>query len=96
MANLVVLDEEQGENDEQETSEDVFKTGGTGYATGVELFAEKRRSGVQRLTSEPRPIPTATPCADGYTTRRKLSTLRPISMAAGPFRPNTTAATTCR
>ena len=43
MANLVVLDEEQGENDEQETSEDVFKTGGTGYATGVELFAEKRR-----------------------------------------------------
>ncbi len=43
LANLVVLDEEQGENDEQETSEDVFKTGGTGYATGVELFAEKRR-----------------------------------------------------
>ena len=43
LANLVVLDEEQGENDEQETSEDIFKTGGTGYATGVELFAEKRR-----------------------------------------------------
>ena len=43
LANLVVLDEEQEENDEQETSEDVFKTGGTGYATGVELFAEKRR-----------------------------------------------------
>ena len=47
LANLVVLDEEQGENDEQETSEDIFKTGGTGYATGVELFAEKRRG---RLT----------------------------------------------
>ncbi len=43
LANLVVLDEEQGENDGQETSEDIFKTGGTGYATGVELFAEKRR-----------------------------------------------------
>ena len=40
--NLVVLDEEREENYEPETSEDVFKTGGTGYATGVELFAEKR------------------------------------------------------
>lgn len=43
LASLVVLDEEREENYEQETSEDVFKTGGTGYATGVELFAEKRR-----------------------------------------------------
>ncbi len=43
LINLVVLDEERGENVEQETSEDVFKTGGSGYATGVELFAEKRR-----------------------------------------------------
>ena len=43
LANLVVLDEEQGETDEQQTSADVFKTGGTGYTTGVELFAEKRR-----------------------------------------------------
>lgn len=42
LANLVVLDEEREENYEPETSEDVFKTGGTGYATGVELFAEKR------------------------------------------------------
>ncbi len=42
LAHLVVLDEEREENYEPETSEDVFKTGGTGYATGVELFAEKR------------------------------------------------------
>ena len=42
LANLVVLDEEREENYEPETSEDVFKTGGTGYATGMELFAEKR------------------------------------------------------
>jgi UDP-N-acetylglucosamine 1-carboxyvinyltransferase len=31
----------------QETSEDVYKTGGEGYATGLELFAEKRQG---RLT----------------------------------------------
>ena len=43
LANLVVIDEEAEENVDQETSEDVFKTGGTGYATGLELFAEKRR-----------------------------------------------------
>ena len=43
LANLVVLDEDLEENAEQETSEDVFKTGGEGYATGLELFAEKRR-----------------------------------------------------
>lgn len=47
LANLVVLDEERPENVEQETSEDVFKTGGEGYATGLELFAEKRQG---RLT----------------------------------------------
>ncbi len=43
MANLVVIDQEAEENIEQETSEDIFKTGGEGYATGLELFAEKRR-----------------------------------------------------
>ena len=43
LANLVVLDEDLEENAEQQTSEDVFKTGGEGYATGLELFAEKRR-----------------------------------------------------
>lgn len=42
LANLVVLDEEAEENVEQGDSEDVFKTGGRGYATGLELFAEKR------------------------------------------------------
>ncbi|MCY3737630.1 MAG: TonB-dependent receptor [Gemmatimonadaceae bacterium] len=47
LANLVVLDEDQAENAEQRTSEDVFKTGGEGYAAGLELFAEKRRG---RLT----------------------------------------------
>ena len=47
LANLVVLDEERPENVDQETSEDLFKTGGEGYATGLELFAEKRRG---RLT----------------------------------------------
>ena len=47
LANLVVIDQEAEENVEQDTSEDVFKTGGEGYATGLELFAEKRRG---RLT----------------------------------------------
>jgi hypothetical protein len=42
LANLVVLDEESEENVERADSEDVFKTGGSGYATGLELFAEKR------------------------------------------------------
>ena len=42
LANLVAIDEEREENREQETSEDVFKTGGEGYAAGLELFAEKR------------------------------------------------------
>ena len=43
LENLVVIDEEAEENVDQATSEDVFKTGGEGYATGLELFAEKRR-----------------------------------------------------
>ncbi|MEC7843133.1 MAG: TonB-dependent receptor [Candidatus Latescibacterota bacterium] len=43
LANLVVIDQEAEENVEQETSEDIFKTGGEGYAAGLELFAEKRR-----------------------------------------------------
>ena len=43
LANLVVIDEERAENVEQETSEDLFKTGGKGYATGLEVFVEKRR-----------------------------------------------------
>jgi hypothetical protein len=43
MANLVVIDQEAEENVEQETSEDIFKTGGKGHANGLELFAEKRR-----------------------------------------------------
>ena len=42
LANLVVLDEEAEENTQRGNSEDVFKTGGDGYATGLELFAEKR------------------------------------------------------
>jgi hypothetical protein len=42
LANLVILDEESEENSERGSSQDVFKTGGEGYATGMELFAEKR------------------------------------------------------
>ncbi|MEE2657117.1 MAG: TonB-dependent receptor plug domain-containing protein [Candidatus Latescibacterota bacterium] len=42
LANLVLLDEEREENVDQGNSQDVFKTDGTGYATGMELFAEKR------------------------------------------------------
>jgi len=43
LANLVAIDQEAEGNREELTSEDVFKTGGEGYATGLELFAEKRR-----------------------------------------------------
>ena len=46
LANLVILDEEAEENQEQANSEAIFKTGGTGYATGLELFAEKRLGGL--------------------------------------------------
>jgi len=42
LANLVVLDNEVAANSDGVRSEDLFKTGGTGYATGVELFLEKR------------------------------------------------------
>jgi hypothetical protein len=43
LANLVVIDQEVEDNGANSTSEDVFKTGGEGYATGLELFVEKRR-----------------------------------------------------
>ena len=46
MANLVVLDEEAEESQERANSESIFKTDGTGYATGLELFAEKRLGGL--------------------------------------------------
>ncbi|NKB69646.1 MAG: TonB-dependent receptor plug domain-containing protein [Candidatus Latescibacteria bacterium] len=46
LANLVVLDQEAEENREQITSEEVFKTGGQGWAAGLELFVEKRRGGL--------------------------------------------------
>jgi len=42
MANLVVIDQDVAVDTEGTTSEDVFVTGGTGYATGVELFLQKR------------------------------------------------------
>jgi hypothetical protein len=42
LANLVVIDEDTEENFGRATSEEVFKTGGEGFATGVEFFAEKR------------------------------------------------------
>ena len=41
LTNLVILDEEAEESRERTDSEGIFKTGGTGYATGLELFAEK-------------------------------------------------------
>ena len=46
LANLVVLDEEAEESQERTNSAGIFKTGGTGYATGLELFAEKRLGGL--------------------------------------------------
>ncbi|SVB44614.1 uncharacterized protein METZ01_LOCUS197468, partial [marine metagenome] len=42
--NLVVLDNNQSADGESSHSNDVFKTGGSGYATGLELFL-KRRTG---------------------------------------------------
>jgi hypothetical protein len=42
LANLVVLDNNTVADNDQTRSEDVFKTEGTGYATGLELFLEKR------------------------------------------------------
>ena len=46
LTNLVVLDEEAEESQERANSESIFKTDGTGYATGLELFAEKRLGGL--------------------------------------------------
>ena len=42
MANLVVIDQDVPVDSEGTTSEDVFVTRGTGYATGIELFLQKR------------------------------------------------------
>lgn len=42
LANLVVLDTRVAADSEAETSEEVFVSGGEGYATGVELFLQKR------------------------------------------------------
>ncbi len=42
LAHLVVLDNDTVADSDQTRSEDVFKTEGTGYATGLELFLEKR------------------------------------------------------
>ncbi|MBK37260.1 MAG: TonB-dependent receptor [Gemmatimonadetes bacterium] len=47
MANLVVIDQDVPVDSEGTTSEDVFVTRGTGYATGVEFFLQKRKG---RLT----------------------------------------------
>lgn len=42
MENLVVIDQDVAVDTEGTTSEDVFLTGGTGYATGVEFFLQRR------------------------------------------------------
>lgn len=42
MTNLVVIDQDVAVDTEGTTSEDVFVTGGTGYATGVEFFLQRR------------------------------------------------------
>ena len=42
MTNLVVLDQDVAVDTEGTTSEDLFVTGGTGYASGVELFLQRR------------------------------------------------------
>lgn len=42
LENLVVIDQDVPVDSEGTTSEDVFLTNGTGYATGVELFLQKR------------------------------------------------------
>lgn len=42
LKNLVVLDNNQSVDGDDSQSEDIFKTGGTGYATGVEVFLQKR------------------------------------------------------
>ncbi len=42
LSGLVQLDNARNANDPGTTSADLFRTGGTGYATGLELFAQKR------------------------------------------------------
>ena len=42
LQNLVVLDTRVAADTEANTSEDVFVSGGTGYATGVEVFLQRR------------------------------------------------------
>ena len=43
MAELALLDNDTVADSEETRSRDIFKTGGEGYATGLELFAERRR-----------------------------------------------------
>ena len=42
LANLVVLDNAQAVDSESTRSEDIFKSGGTGWASGVEVFLQRR------------------------------------------------------
>jgi outer membrane cobalamin receptor len=42
MANLVLIDQDVAVDTEGTTSEDVFVTGGTGFATGIEVFLQRR------------------------------------------------------
>jgi len=42
MANLVVLDNEVSADSDNTRTADLFKTGGSGYATGVEFFLQRR------------------------------------------------------
>ncbi len=42
LSNLVVLDNNVAEDSEETTSEDVFVSGGTGFATGIEVFLQRR------------------------------------------------------
>ena len=42
LANLVVLDNRVAADSDATTSEEVFVTGGTGYATGIEVFLQRR------------------------------------------------------
>ena len=42
LANLVVLDNAQAVDSESTRSDDIFKSGGTGWASGVEVFLQRR------------------------------------------------------
>ena len=42
LANLVVLDNAQAVDSESTRSEDIFKSGGTGWASGIEVFLQRR------------------------------------------------------